>query len=425
MTCLGAIAGRPVLHSRSPELCANILSSLGMTGSYTRILAGSGAEALELGARMGLQVLQLTSPFKEVALPLLREAAPEVHRTGAVNTVLLGRGWRGHNTDVQGVAAMIREVGLRRGPVAILGAGGAARAAVVALTDAGIGDITLVNRTPSRARRAAGQLGCYWAPLTEVSEVLGTARAVFCCVPGGVLPQELCELGQGPWLDASYTAPERQQACQARGRAFLDGRTWLIAQAMEAMRLLTGQTVSAEQSSELLSSPPPSQPTHWALTGLMGAGKSTLAPLLAQALELPVVDTDQEVERRAGQGISSLWEAQGEAAFRRLEAQVVQDSLRGAPGVVALGGGALLDPDSRRLAAQQAVTAWLWCDPAVAAERIRSTDRPLLARQGMAELLEERALSYTLAADLVVDATGRTPHELAALLLQEARAVRA
>jgi shikimate kinase len=124
---------------------------------------------------------------------------------------------------------------------------------------------------------------------------------------------------------------------------------------------------------------------HIALAGFMGAGKSSLGPVVAGALERSFFDTDVEVERR-GRTIVDFFAAGEEQAFRALEAQVVRELVDGPPAVIALGGGALQDDGTRALLAERSLLVHL----AVPWELVRAelptlmATRPLL--QGRSEL---------------------------------------
>lgn len=134
------------------------------------------------------------------------------------------------------------------------------------------------------------------------------------------------------------------------------------------------------------------------LVGFMAAGKSRIGRLLAEQLNLPFVDSDSEVAREAGMSIPDIFREHGEAAFRSAEQAVITALLANGPQVIAVGGGAFVDPDNRRLINQAATTIWL--DPAfdLIAERVsRSASRPLAAdrsRDELRQLWEERRPSY-------------------------------
>ena len=135
----------------------------------------------------------------------------------------------------------------------------------------------------------------------------------------------------------------------------------------------------------------------------MGAGKSTVGREVARLTERRFVDTDEEIERLHGP-ISALFE-RGEAEFRQLEEIVVAAALRDPdPGVVALGGGAVLSESTRGLLRKLALTLWLQVDPGVAWERVRDADRPLAQDEStFRRLYEDRLPLYTDAADASAD----------------------
>jgi shikimate kinase len=151
--------------------------------------------------------------------------------------------------------------------------------------------------------------------------------------------------------------------------------------------------------------------TVW-LVGMMGAGKSSVGPALAERLGVPFVDTDAEVECRAGMGVTEIFGREGEAGFRARELEAVE-SCAGRPAVVALGGGALTQPEVRKRVARQGRVVYLRARPESLAARVGpAQERPLLRgldAEGrlarLRELLETRVRDYESGA-LVVDTDG-------------------
>jgi len=119
-----------------------------------------------------------------------------------------------------------------------------------------------------------------------------------------------------------------------------------------------------------------------ALVGLMGVGKSSVGRRLANRLKLPFADGDVEIEAAAGMTVSEIFAVLGEEAFRAGEARVMRRLLEGPPIVLATGGGAMLNPETRALLKERADTIWLRADLSVIAERVARRDtRPLLRGQ--------------------------------------------
>jgi len=138
------------------------------------------------------------------------------------------------------------------------------------------------------------------------------------------------------------------------------------------------------------------------LVGMMGAGKSSIGRRLAGRLGIPFVDADTEIEKAAGMTIPDIFSARGEPEFRAGEARVIARLLDTAPQVLATGGGAFMNEDTRALIAQKGVSLWLKADFDVLMRRIRRRhDRPLLKTDDpgatLKKLMEQRYPIYATA----------------------------
>ncbi|MFZ5693114.1 MAG: shikimate kinase [Pseudomonadota bacterium] len=143
------------------------------------------------------------------------------------------------------------------------------------------------------------------------------------------------------------------------------------------------------------------------LVGMMGAGKSSVGRKLALRLALPFVDADSEIEAAAGMTIPEIFEIRGEPEFRSGEARVIARLLDSGPQVLATGGGAYMNPETRKLIAQKGISIWLKAEFDVLMRRIRRrTDRPLLRtadpESTLRRLIDERYPVYALA-DLTIE----------------------
>ncbi|MEU5086688.1 shikimate kinase [Streptomyces sp. NPDC021356] len=156
------------------------------------------------------------------------------------------------------------------------------------------------------------------------------------------------------------------------------------------------------------------------LVGPMGVGKSTVGQLLADRLGVAYRDTDDDIVAEQGRTIAEIFVDDGESAFRALEKQAVRRALAEHDGVLALGGGAVLDPDTRALLAKLPVV-YLSMDVEEAVRRTGlNVARPLLAvnpRKQWRELMQARRHLYEEVAAAVVATDGRAPEEVAQSVL--------
>jgi shikimate kinase len=162
---------------------------------------------------------------------------------------------------------------------------------------------------------------------------------------------------------------------------------------------------------------------------MMGSGKTTVGRLVADRLGSGFADTDEEIESRSGSSVQEMFEIQGEEAFRRAETEALGDLLaRGGPGVVAVGGGAVLSESNRRTMKREATVVWLRASLETLAERVGSGEgRPLLTegsgvvvdttRDRLAELAQKRQGLYEEVSAVVVDTDDLSPYEVALLVV--------
>lgn len=172
---------------------------------------------------------------------------------------------------------------------------------------------------------------------------------------------------------------------------------------------------------------------HIYLAGFMGSGKSTVGPLVAERMDLDFVDLDDVIEARAGRSIPAIFAADGEAAFRRMEADALRATAERPAAVVALGGGTVVEASNRAFARAHGRLVYLEVSVDAIMERVASgaAHRPLLQdddgvplppgrmRARIATMLAERRAAYE-AAPIVVDAE-RAPEAVARAIVEAVR----
>ncbi|HYU42601.1 MAG TPA: shikimate kinase [Vicinamibacteria bacterium] len=163
------------------------------------------------------------------------------------------------------------------------------------------------------------------------------------------------------------------------------------------------------------------RPSRVVLVGFMGAGKSTVGPLVAQRLGWAFLDLDDDIEAAAGRAVPEIFATDGEAAFRAVERAAADRAGRRERLVLATGGGAFTVPETRRVLQRGALTVWLRCALDALLARIPADgSRPLAAnRATIGPLLAGREPSYALA-DLTVDTTHTAPADVARIIAEAA-----
>jgi shikimate dehydrogenase len=247
------LLGDPVAHSLSPALHVAAGASVGLRvdyGLFQTDEAHLDARIAELCA-LGLRGFNATAPLKVALLTRVGALSPGAARVAAVNTVCIAPDGMafGHNTDLVGYAARIN-ASPTSGPAVVLGAGGAARAALVALAEAGVGPIWLAARRPEAAEALADalEISCALKSFQQIGDWLPAAGLAIGCLP----EPALAAVEGFDWhrcrpdfrlLESGYTFRARAcaRAVRASGRRAEDGLPLLVAQGVAAFALFAGR----------------------------------------------------------------------------------------------------------------------------------------------------------------------------------------
>jgi shikimate dehydrogenase len=280
-TRLAGIMGWPVAHSRSPVLHGFWLAVTGIDGAYVPlpVRPDNIAQALRALPILGFRGCNLTIPHKQVALSVVDRVDPFARRIGAINTIIVAADGtlEGLNTDAFGFREGLREAvpgwNPRSGPAVIFGAGGAARAVVAALTDAGVEEVRIVNRTLTRAEAVARDLAAPSTRITvhswgETGVVQRDAGILVNTTSLGMTGQpplliDLCVLPlSAPVVDIVYVPLETGLlvAAQRRGHPVVDGLGMLLHQGRPGFEAWFGVAprVTAELRAAIIDSLAPS-----------------------------------------------------------------------------------------------------------------------------------------------------------------------
>jgi shikimate dehydrogenase len=261
---LAGVMGWPIKHSRSPRLHGFWLEKYGVDGAYVPLAVRPDDLPAALNAlrTLGFAGTNLTVPHKELALPVLDHVDPLARRIGAANTIVVREDGtlEGSNTDAFGFIENIRSgapAWKPDRPAVVIGAGGAARAVVVALLDEGVREIRVVNRTSARAARLAEEFGTkayewggWRAALEGAGLLVNTTTQGMAGEPS--LDIDLAALPTNAVVnDIVYVPLETPLLAAARGRgnSVVDGLGMLLHQARPGFRAWFG--IDPEVTAEL------------------------------------------------------------------------------------------------------------------------------------------------------------------------------
>ena len=246
---LAGVIGWPVAHSRSPRLHNYWLSAYGLDGAYVPLAVKpeSFAAALRALPLLGFRGANVTLPHKAAALQLVDQADDLARRVGAVNTIVIGAdgSLHGRNTDAFGFMENLKQAApawrATSGPALVLGAGGGARAVIVALQDAGAPEIRVVNRNRARAEQLASDVGGNIAlpGWDQMRAALADVTLLVNSTSLGMAGQPPLEIDLGPLPPTALVADlvyaplqtELLRTAQRRGNATVDGLGMLLHQA--------------------------------------------------------------------------------------------------------------------------------------------------------------------------------------------------
>ena len=396
------LLGRTLSYSYSPRIHEAL-------GGYSYELFEKEPEELGDFLQNGdFDGLNVTIPYKKAVIPYLHDLSPVAKRLGAVNTIVRRADGTliGHNTDYFGFRAMVAKAGIQvAGKKAlVLGSGGASNTAVAVLEELGA-TVIVISRTGENNYNNL--------------ELHQDAALIVNATPVGMFPNvddTPLSLDGFPALEAvldlNYNPSRTRLLLDAESRGLIaeNGRLMLVAQAKESAEWFTGSTIPDSKIEEIhkaLSS----QMENIALIGMPGCGKSTLAKLLSQELQRPVVDADEEIVRLAGRSIPEIFAEGGEDAFRMLETQVLKELGKGSGNIIATGGGCVTREENYPLLHRNSKIIWLTRE----LDMLPAEGRPLSQATTMETMYETRKPMYERFADHIVS-NDASPEETVAAI---------
>ena len=429
------LIGHPVGHTMSPFLHSRLFALCGIRASYCAEDVPPEELAAALPRLLFFDGFNLTIPHKQAIIPLLDGLDEKAARFGSVNTVRVENGrMTGFTTDGEGFRRALEAAGAPLcGKIAVLGAGGAARAIAFETALAGSGtpagcEITVATREHSAP--AAEKL------CADVRREIPGARIKSCLISGlrgsrdllvnatplGMFPHlEGCAAGEDAVsgsacvFDAVYNPAETALLRLAKrlGKKAVGGMGMLVFQAAAAEEIWFGSRFADADLLKLCGEAELERRKKFGgvvLCGFMGSGKTTVGRLLAERTGRTFVDMDRWIEEKQGEPIARIFAQKGEPFFRGLEKSAVRE-LAAQPGLVlAAGGGTLMDKENAAALRANGIVVFLDASlPAVEGRLRGDSSRPLLRGEGrgaLEALYAARRETYLAVSDLTVPADG-------------------
>lgn len=472
----GLIAN-PVKHTLSPVIHNMLAQMKNINLVYVPLEVPEGkiSEAIKGAEALSIHGMNVTIPYKSDVIPYLEDIDPLAKGVGAVNTLVrtASGGYKGYNTDMTGLYRSLFEedIKLEGEKIIILGAGGVARPVAFLCGSKGAEKVYVLNRTTERAvdvadevNRALYEFGkddkCTADGLSaegepsDIEEVIvpmglddyrelikgDDKYIVFQCTSVGLFPDVNSAVIEdeefyrhvSAAMDLVYRPMETKflKLAKAVGAKTFSGLKMLLYQGIDAFEMwnaaenvkITKQEADLVYKSLVLEVVGAS---NIILEGFMGSGKSTVAAILADRLELDLMDTDEAIEMSEGRTISEIFEEEGENAFRDMETELLKTIVteHWKELVISLGGGLPMREENRELLKKAGKVVLLRANPSTVYERLKEdTTRPLLRGDNPKEKIQElhnlRKNQYEAAADIVVDTDDKTPEEIADTIIE-------
>lgn len=362
------------------------------------------AEARAFMEKRTFAAINVTIPYKQLVIPYCDVVDPKAQAIGAVNTIVNRDGkLYGYNTDYAGFAYLAKAHGVDFAgkTVLILGTGGTHSTVTAVCRDGGAKEIL----TASRTGKDGALLYSEAMHRRDVQIVVNTT-------PCGMYPnvgQCLIDPKAFPRLEAVldviYNPFRTELLLRAEdcGVTAAGGFEMLVAQAVFAAEHFTGKALDSAAIIPDVSRRLRHELANVSIIGMPGCGKSTVGAALAKRLGKKFVDLDAEIERRTGYTIPDIFAQEGEAAFRRYEADVLADIAKGNSQVIACGGGVIKNPANSRALRQNGPVLWVRRP----LERLATGGRPLSKGGAALKQLEaERTPLYSAASTAVLENNG-------------------
>lgn len=376
------LLGRTLRHSYSPQIHA-------LLGDYEYRLFEVEPQDLEAFLKKReFGGINVTIPYKKDVLPYLSGISDNAKRIGAVNTIIVKEdgGLYGDNTDYDGFLCLVQKSGFQvKGKKAlVLGTGGASLPISAVLSDLGAREIVFISRSGENN----------YQNLSRHAD----ADLIVNTTPVGMYPNNLkspLSLSEFPnlsgVLDIVYNPQKTKLILDAErlGIPAYSGLLMLVAQGKRAAELFLGHDIPDSETDRIFKKLS-TEMQNIVLVGMPGCGKTTVGKALAEQLNRPFFDADEEILKQTGKSAEAWIEACGETVFRQKETEVLESLCKQSGTVIATGGGAVTVPENADILRQNSIVFFINRDISA----LPTEGRPLSKATALSEMYEVRLPLY-------------------------------
>lgn len=388
------LLGRTLGHSYSPQIHA-------LLGDYEYRLFEVEPQELETFLnKREFGGINVTIPYKKAVLPYLSGISENAKRIGAVNTITVKEdgGLYGDNTDYDGFLCLVQKSGfqVKDKKALVLGTGGASLPISAVLSDLGAREVVFISRNGENN----------YQNLSRHAD----ADLIVNTTPVGMYPNNLqapLSLSEFPnlsgVLDIVYNPQKTKLILDAErlGIPAYSGLLMLVAQGKRAAELFLGQDIPDSETDRIFKKLS-TEMQNIVLVGMPGCGKTTVGKALAEHLNRPFFDADEEILTRTGKSAAAWIEACGEAVFRQKETEVLESLCKQSGTVIATGGGAVTVPENADILRQNSIVFFINRDIAA----LPTEGRPLSKATALSEMFKVRLPLYRGVCDKEIAADG-------------------
>lgn len=353
--------------------------------------------------------INVTIPYKKAVIPYLSELSPIAEKLGSVNTIVRTEEGRliGHNSDYFGFKTMVIRSGIDPSSkkALVLGSGGASNTVVAVLQEMGA-EVVVISRT--------GEYNYNNLHLHTDAAILVNTTPVGMYPNVGISPVDLSVFPHLECVLDIIFNPARTQLlldAEKRGIPAVNGLLMLVAQAKESAEWFTGTAID-NRKIDAIYRKLRSETENIVLIGMPGCGKSTIGKFLADVLNRPFVDADAKIAEAAGMDIPSIFSNFGEARFRELETEVLQEFGKRSGQIIATGGGCVTRNVNYHPLHQNGKIIWIRRN----IDALPTDGRPLSQSNDLHTLYNQRKPMYEAFSDFAIDNDGKPPETLDKIL---------